>query len=263
MSFDSFLSDFEKAKSTGKSFVTVTLVSAKGSTPQVMGARMIVSRDGHFSGTVGGGKIEAAAIESAIGLLLSANQEGLGQSHFYREWNLQTDLGMSCGGTVGLFFETYVETKNWNLYVFGAGHVAQEVVRLLSRLDCKVTCVDSRADWLEKLPNDPKLTRVHHLNMAEAADTIRPDDFVVICTMGHSTDLPILDRLLKRIQPRYLGVIGSTVKSHKIRDELRKLSVDQSRVDGIVCPMGEDFGNNQPAEIALSIVAQLIKRRDQ
>ena len=97
---------------SGRSFVTVTLLAIRGSAPQVVGAKAIVTSDGIESGTVGGGKIEAAAIAQSQ-RLLSAEKAPSGEMV---TWNLQTDVGMTCGGEVKLFFE--VHTRNaWPIVV--------------------------------------------------------------------------------------------------------------------------------------------------
>ena len=92
----------QKLLELGESFVTVTLVEIRGSAPQIVGAKAIVTRNGIEGGTVGGGKIEAAAIDHAQQLLANGRQHAE-----LVQWNLQTDIGMTCGGAVRLFFDVY------------------------------------------------------------------------------------------------------------------------------------------------------------
>ncbi len=259
MNFEIFLSDFNRAKANKKSFVVVTLVQTQGSAPQEMGARMIATSDGYFSGTIGGGKIEKAAIDQAI-LYLKEGKTG----SFFKEWNLQKDIGMSCGGVVSLFFEIHNLAKIWNVVLFGAGHVSQELVRVLLRLECQLTCVDSRPEWLEKLPADLKLTKVLASPMESFVANIPDEAYVVTATMSHSTDLPVLAEIFKmgRELP-YLGSIGSDVKAIKLRQNLRDLKFSEEQVSSFFCPVGEPFGNNTPAEIAISIAAQLLRIRSE
>ena len=96
---EEFLSQFNKVKEAGKDCVIVTLVSVRGSAPQELGARIIVGPQGLIFGTVGGGKVETKAIARSIELL------GQDQNHEFVQWNLQTDVGMTCGGVVGFYFE--------------------------------------------------------------------------------------------------------------------------------------------------------------
>src|ERR1044072_9057737 len=136
-----------------RDFVCVTLVQIKGSAPQEEGAKMLVTTDGLYWGTVGGGKIEGHAITYAQELL-----SGGKESHA-RHWNLQKDIGMSCGGEVTLFFDVN-RPMNWNLAVFGAGHVAQELCRILSTWSCHVSVFDNRAEWLERMQNSLNISKV-------------------------------------------------------------------------------------------------------
>jgi xanthine dehydrogenase accessory factor len=123
--------------------VTVTLLDSRGSTPQIKGAKALIATKGFEWGTVGGGKIEAAAIDYAKEALQTHRRTIFNLV----TWNLQTDLGMTCSGEVKLFFE--IDNKGvWNIAVFGAGHVAQALIPMLAKLHCRVTCVDSRHEWL-------------------------------------------------------------------------------------------------------------------
>lgn len=246
--------------SAGKPFVSVTLVDIVASAPQNVGAKMLVTSAGLHSGTVGGGKIEARAIAEAQALLdaRAANR--------FAEWNLQTDIGMTCGGVVKLFFETY-NIATWPIVIFGAGHCAQALVRLLMMLHCHVTIIDPRRDWLDKLPpstpnaagklqpilaNRPLATYVAEL----------PDNaFVLSMTMGHATDLPILIEALRTRTFPYLGVIGSDAKAAALHRGLRDSGLSPEAISKVICPVGLPIGSNDPAEIALSIAAQMLQYR--
>lgn len=257
MSFENFLVEFQRAKDTNKPFAVITLVGHKGSVPQELGARLIVTEEGYFSGTIGGGKLENAAIQKAKEYL-KQNQV----TSFFHEWNLQSDIGMSCGGLVNLFFEIHHPKKQWSIVMFGAGHVGQELIRVLLRLECHITCVDSREEWLSKLPEDSRLEKVFLSNMADYVRSLEKDDYVVVATMGHSTDLPILQTIFSQnLSFPYLGVIGSDVKATKLRQNIidSKFSLEQSQ--SFFCPIGEDIGNNTPPEMAISIASQLLRVR--
>lgn len=258
MSFDLVLEGMAELKNANEDFAVVTIVNSLGSIPQEIGARLLVTQKGYHSGTIGGGKLENAAIEKAKEYL----KQKVSKSYF-QDWNLQTDIGMSCGGRVSLFFETICAKKNWNIVIFGAGHVSQELIRVLLRLDCQLTCIDPRKEWTQKLPSDRKLKVLNLERMEDFISQIEEMSFVVIATMGHSTDLPILKKLLTTEQKiSYLGVIGSDVKAKKIKNELIQLGFDQKTVQDIYCPIGEKIGNNTPPEIAISIVSQLLKTKD-
>ncbi|MEO5970418.1 MAG: XdhC family protein [Bdellovibrionia bacterium] len=255
------LSDFLDAvqvfKAKNKDFVLATLVHSVGSTPQDPGARALISQVGLEFGTVGGGKIEARVIATALELLKNPVQKCA-----FFQWNLQKDIGMTCGGVVSFFFEICRAERPWKIAVFGAGHVAQELVRLLILLDCEVLCVDSRADWINKLPQSPKLRTLCTSDLAEVVAQLHPNTFVATMTMGHCSDLPILVEAMMKHSFPYLGTIGSDIKAGILKKELRNAGVPESVLSNFRCPIGEEFGTNAPIEIAFSIVSQLIRERE-
>lgn len=236
--------------------VTVTVVDVVGSVPQDRGAKMIVTADGLAHGTVGGGKVETKAIAEAKAMLQG------GDATRFVQWNLQRDVGMTCGGAVKLYFESH-NVGRWRIWVFGAGHVANALVNLLVHLDCHVTCVDPRQEWLDKLPESPKLARVRADDMPSLVKTIPDDAFVVLMTMGHTTDKPILLEILRTRTFPYIGVIGSDAKAAVLRRDIRQAGLPEEAGRRYFCPIGLDLGSNHPYEIALSAAAQMVRIRDE
>ncbi|MBX7219132.1 MAG: xanthine dehydrogenase accessory protein XdhC [Blastocatellia bacterium] len=237
--------------------VAVTVVDTVGSVPQDCGAKMIVTAEGRSSGTIGGGKIEARAIEEARNLL---SDHSTTKTRFVN-WSLNKDIGMTCGGSVKLYFEAF-QAKVWNIVLFGAGHVAQALVPLLLPLDCQVTCIDPRVEWLDRLPHSAKLTKIQSGEMTGEVARIPEGSFVALMTMGHTTDKPILLEILRTRTFPYLGVIGSDAKAKRLREDIHEAGLPENLCHAFFCPIGLDFGTNHPHEIALSIVAQLIQERD-
>lgn len=252
----SFYNEFNELLFSNVPFVMVTLVDAIGSSPQNAGSRMLVTHDGLYAGTIGGGKLEFKALSIAKSLL-----ENAAQTTAFAEWNLKNDVGMSCGGIVRLHFEAF-HTKTWKIAIFGAGHVAGALIPLLLSLDCQVHCIDQRKMWLEKLPSSHKLSITHTEDMASVVKHLDPDTFVLLMTMGHGTDLPILLEILKTRTFPYLGVIGSKAKKARLKKDIEEAVLPESCKEAFYCPIGLDFGNNHPHEIAISIAAQLLQERD-
>lgn len=238
-------------------FVMVTLVDTIGSVPQERGAKMLVTANGLYEGTVGGGKVEAKAIAESQRLLLEDNVE----SHFL-QWHLKNDVGMTCGGSVKFYFEVF-NRHVWPIVVFGAGHVGQALVRLLLNLDCRVMCIDSRQDWLDKLPESSSLVKQLQLNMPDAVAMLPDNAFVVLMTMGHTTDKPILLEILKTREFPYIGVIGSKAKAVQLYKDIDEAGLPVACKEKFFCPVGLDIGTNHPYEIAISVVAQMLQVRDQ
>ena len=246
----------QKLLDRGESFVTVTLVDIRGSAPQIVGAKAVVSRAGIEGGTVGGGKIEASAADYAQRLLAGGRQHAE-----LVTWNLQTDIGMTCGGEVKLFFDVYASSA-WPIVVFGAGHIAQALVRLLLSLDCQITCIDTRSEWLAKLPDDNKLSKVC-VDTPSSLVALQPENaYFVLMSKGHATDLPVLAEILATRRAPYVGVIGSPQKASVLRRDLKSHGLPPEKIEAFYCPVGLPIGNNTPAEIAISIVAQLLQQRD-
>lgn len=237
-------------------FVMVTLVDVIGSSPQDTSSRMLVTQEGLYDGTIGGGKVEFKAINEAKSLLENKTLKTL-----FVEWNLKKDVGMSCGGIVRIYFEAF-HSKPWKIAVFGAGHVANALIPHLLLLDCQITCIDPRQHWLKKLPPSPKLTLIQAEDMASEVKHLDPSTFVLLMTMGHSTDLPILLEILRTKQFPYLGVIGSRAKAVRIKKDIEEADLPSSCKEAFYCPIGLDLGNNHPHEIAISVAAQLIQERD-
>jgi xanthine dehydrogenase accessory factor len=243
---------------TGAPFVLVTLVDAVGSTPQDVGTKMLVDAGGLRFGTVGGGRVEQRAIAESQALLADLAAPACRLV----EWNLQRDVGMTCGGVVKFFFETY-HVRPWRVIVFGAGHVAQAVVRCLLLLDCRVVCIDPRPEWLARLPDSPQLECVMLAEPCDWVKNLRDDDFIVCMTMGHRSDMPVLEAIFRRrLTPHYLGVIGSAAKRAVLVRQLIAAGIDEQALENLRCPIGLPLGSNQPGEIAVSFVAEILQVRD-
>jgi xanthine dehydrogenase accessory factor len=231
----------------------VTVVDTTGSVPQDRGAKMIVTREGLRFGTVGGGKVETKAIAEAQGML-----NGESENTKFVQWRLAQDVGMTCGGIVKLYFEAHNVGK-WRVVIFGAGHVANALITMLVHFDSQITCIDPREEWLSKLPRSPKLTTIQSSDMPSMVKTLPDDAFVVLMTMGHTTDAPILIEILRTREFPYVGVIGSEAKANILRRDLAAAGVAKGTFH---CPIGIEIGTNHPYEIALSAIAQLIQTRD-
>lgn len=239
-------------------FVSAIVVDTTGSVPQDAGTKMLVTEKGLHYGTVGGGKVEKRAIEEALAMLSGKEK---GKSTHFVNWSLSKDIGMTCGGMVKIFFETH-NVAIWQIVVFGAGHVANALINLLCNLECKITCIDPRQEWLDKLPDSPQLTKLKIDDMPSAVDSLSNDAFVLLITMGHSTDSPILTKILSSKNFPYLGVIGSDAKAARLKQDIKDAGLPQEKDSAFFCPMGLNIGSNHPQEIAISIVSQLLQERD-
>jgi xanthine dehydrogenase accessory factor len=245
----------------GTAFVLVVLVESLGSTPQDTGAKMIVTNAGRLAGTVGGGRVEAKAIEVAQQMLAASAADQVAPR--FVTWTLKSDVGMTCGGSVKFYFEPHAAVgATWPIVIFGAGHVSQAVLRVLLPLPCSITVCDARAEWLEQLPRAANLRTLAHDNPVELVATLPAHAFILCMTKGHTTDRPILQRALGEHAFPFVGAIGSEAKATVLRRELVAGGLSPERAATLHCPLGLDFGTNHPHEIALSIAAQLLSERD-
>lgn len=260
MSHPTFYEQLVALDAEGTAFVFVVLAESLGSTPQDSGAKMLVTAAGLYIGTVGGGKVEAQAIALATEMMQSGTA-----TPRYVNWTLKTDVGMTCGGSVKLYFEPHPAGgvgAAWPIWIFGAGHVVQALVPVLAPLNCHVTICDPRSEWLDRLPRAPNLRYVRCEQPADLVPQIPDHAFILCLTKGHASDRPILQRALAERNFPFIGVIGSDAKAEILRRELIAAGVPPERAGQFHCPVGLPFGNNLPTEIALSIVAQLLTERD-
>lgn len=245
----------------GAGFVLVTLVEALGSTPQDTGAKMLVTATGRHAGTVGGGKVEAKAVAFAQELL-ALPPTATAQPRLVT-WTLKTDVSMTCGGSVKLYFEPHpAAAAAWTIAIFGAGHVAQALLRVLAPLSCSLLVSDPRDEWLEQLPTARNIRTIRNEHPSDLVPTLPDHTFLLCMTKGHTTDRPIVERALKERNFPFIGVIGSEAKAAVLRRELVASGLTMDRATQFHCPVGLDFGTNHPHEIALSIAAQLLAERD-
>ncbi len=235
-------------------FALCTVVGTLGSTPRTSTARMIVYAEGEIAGTIGGGTIEYEVIRAA---LISIDT---GESCLY-DANLGRDLGMCCGGEMKVFIEPFVEGST--VHLFGAGHVSKALADLLKTLDFRIVVYDDREELLnsEHFPTSQLVLGETTESLRMLASNIGKDDAVVIFTHLHDLDFSLLSIGLE-MNWGYMGLIGS--KSKIKRFDLRLKSsgeTDLGRWGDVSAPIGIDIGSKKPAEIAVSIAAELIAWR--
>lgn len=246
-------SELEKS---GTSFILVTMTTVRGSAPQIPGAKCIVSSNGLEEGTIGGGKVEAQAIKYAQEILLADKRS----DPITVTWNLQKDIGMTCGGECSFLFEHFPSSQ-WKIAIFGAGHVSQSLTRALSKLDCHITVIDDREEWLNKLVD---IQFIKTNDAQKAVSKFDENTYFISMTKGHAFDVPFLLEIYRQFPNcPYVGAIGSKSKSNAIKKDLREFNVSEDFLDKLHIPLGLPIGNNTPEEISISIIAELLQIRDQ
>ena len=159
--------------------------------------------------------------------------------------------------------EFYAEQINSSgrVYVFGCGHVAQELVPVLAHVGFRCVAMDDRPEFAsaELFPSAEEVLLIDFERVADYVD-IGPEDYVCIMTRGHAFDTVVQAQAL-RTPACYIGVIGSRHKAAGVRAVLKGQGFTDEQLDRIVTPIGLEIKAETPAEIAISIAGQLILHR--
>jgi xanthine dehydrogenase accessory factor len=246
-----------EALSRGEEAALVTIVSSNGSTPQRVGAKMLVFADGRIVGTVGGGCYEHDAIGKAREVLQTRKPATV-------KYDLNDDFaeetGLVCGGQMEVFIEPIEASPA--VYIFGAGHVGFYLAKMAHDAGFGVHVIDDRAAFAnsERFPFAASIV-VDDIPEWLARTTLPATAYAVIVTRGHRNDLDVLRSLAPR-ELRYMGLIGSRAKVARLYEQVMLESgVDPNRLERIHAPIGLDLGAVTPQEIAVSITAELIAVR--
>ena len=161
--------------------------------------------------------------------------------------------------------EYYAEQYNYDgrVFIFGAGHVARELVPLLSHLGLKCVVLDDREEFADPAVF-PIANRVLQVDSTKLEGIVKPNckDYAVVMTRGHVHDANC-ERFLLTTPVPYIGVMGSKNKAKLARETLLAEGYTEAQLARITTPIGLDIGSETPAEIAVSIAAQLIQVRAQ
>lgn len=148
------------------------------------------------------------------------------------------------------------------IYLFGAGHVSQQVAPLATLVDFSVVVMDDRAEFA----NHKRFSSASEVKILEAFENsfqdldIDEESYIVIVTRGHLHDKTVLQQAL-RTDARYIGMIGSRGKRDRIYRELLTEGFTESDLARVHAPIGTDISAETPEEIGISIVGELIKAR--
>ncbi len=240
----------------GRACVVVTVVEKEGHGPGLPGAKMLVLPDGKTIGTVGGGSLEKLAIQHSRSLLKSAESE-LVTYNLTDSGELNKDevpTGMICGGKTTLFYEYIAGGEN--LYIFGAGHIGRIVVEFAQNLDYNVHLIDIRKDVLSEVIAQNAYLADNYIDFFQK-ENITPKSYFVVVTHSHDLDYQILKDICKTVyEPKYIGVIASQQKAALMLNQLCE-DMDNPDISKLYMPIGLRIGGNKPAEIALSIIAEI------
>lgn len=159
--------------------------------------------------------------------------------------------------------EYYIERffQEGKVYIFGGGHVANELVPILARVGFRCVVADDRKEYAnpERFPEAEEVLLVNYEHL-EPYFQVEKEDYMILMTRGHQWDAAC-ERFALGTEAFYIGVMGSSRKAKYIRDLLREEGFLEEQLDRVTTPVGLDIGSETPQEIAVSIAAQLIQVR--
>ena len=239
----------------GIPYVIATVMATAGSTPRDSGSKLLVTRTDSFD-SIGGGRLEFLVIEQARKIL-----EQPGEQQQVRQFPLAAEAGQCCGGSVAILLESFVPEQR-PVVLFGAGHVAQALARILPEAGFRLLCVDSRAELLSELPAHPALdTRCSPDPVAEIG-ALGGNPGVLVMTHDHQLDFELVCMLLRNWRWHSVGLIGSATKAQRFRHRLQRAGLPEELIARLQCPVGlAELKGKRPMEVAVSIAADLMQRQ--
>ena len=264
----------------GRKMALATVVKTWGSSPRPVSSHLVIDEEGHMEGSVSGGCIDGVVVTTAHETIKTGKGELL-------KFDVATDqaweVGLSCGGEVHILVEPLVNIKQkipseteiaegekfihvykpaLKMIVVGAVHISQGLVKMAEILNIDVTLIDPRTAYASE-------ERFPHVNYAtgwpdEVLSELDINSSTAIVTLSHDPKLddPALEIAI-RSKAFYIAALGS-IKTHQ--DRVKRLldkgftDTEIARIHG---PAGLDIGSLEPAEIALSILAEFVSVRRQ
>ncbi len=237
----------------GELMALATVMVSRGSAPRKAGAKMLIRKDGTSIGSVGGGGVERQIVQKAVEIMSSGEPQMIHLDLSGRG----EQATMICGGQIDIFIEPILPPET--LWLFGAGHISKTTAAMGKLLGFKVSVVDPRPEH----NNRDQFPDADSLIVEEFADSfaklnIDKNSYIVIFTTGHTMDEQCLHFALGT-EATYIGMIGSEKKVKEVEERLLKKGVSAERLNRIHAPIGLEIGAETPQEIAVSILAEIIK----
>lgn len=251
---DDWLAALEDHRRRGERCVLVTLAEVKGSAPRGGGTKMLVTTTAQ-AGSIGGGHLEHVVAEHARKMLADGTTAAKLET-----FSLGAHLGQCCGGKVTVLLEPF-GPPDFTVALFGAGHVGKALVTVLAGVPGRILWIDARAEQfpaaipsnVEKILTDAPEDEVPDLP---------PGALALVMTHSHDLDQTICERLLKRGDCRYIGLIGSDTKWRRFEARMIAKGLAPELVRTIRCPIGIDgITGKHPHEIAIAVAAELLLKK--
>ena len=231
------------------------IVRSRGSTPRHATSKMLVFPDGHILGTVGGGEVESRVISEALKAIADRKPRLL-------EYNMadpeRGDPGV-CGGQLEIYVEPIIPKPT--LVIVGVGHVGKAVAHLAKWLGFVVAVCDDRPDFCNQTAV-PEADEFYPIPLEQLVEKlpITPWTYIVLTTRGVDVDVLGLPSLLDT-KAAYIGVIGSRRRWATTTKKLTDTGISKTKLNLVHSPIGLEIQAETPEEIAVSIMAEIIKLR--
>lgn len=241
---------------SGQKCAVATIVEVAGSIPSFQSAKMLIRQDGTMVGTIGGGCTEAEVWQAARDVIDTEKprmlQFNLGQEAAY-------DNGLICGGQLNVYVEPVLPVPK--ALIFGAGHISKSLSKVATLAGFATTVIDNRDSYANR-ERFPEASEVIADEYEDVFPRLSADDatYAIIVTRGHKDDMRVL-RWAAEQPLRYVGMIGSKRKTLEVAKHLIAEGVALDKLSRIHAPMGLDIGAVTPEEIAVAVVAEMIRRR--
>jgi len=251
---DALLEELLRARQTRTPCVLATVAATTGSVPREAGSKMLVYGDGTSSGTIGGGKFEALVVEDSLAAL-RAGKPRLKTYPLHEASDCS--FGAICGGEATVLIEP--QNLNASVTLIGGGHCSRAIAKLAMDCGMHVTVVEDRAELLRDFPS----------SALAVCDLAAPDfiarrewlahDALLLVSRNHELDQQALAAALAVDGIAYIGMMGSRRKVRHVFDALQAAGMSEAQLSRDHAPLGLDIGADSPAEIAVSVIAELLK----
>ncbi len=240
----------------GRPGVLCTIVRSEGATPRHTASKMIVLPEGKIIGSIGGGELETRVIRESLQAIKDQKTRLIEY-----DYNNPTGGGVGvCGGKVEVYLEPIAVKPH--LLVVGAGHVGKALTYLAHWLGYRVSVADDREEFCTK-EMTPLADELICCPVEEIANKTKIDEntFIVFTTRSNELDIIGLPTLAT-LPWAYLGVIGSKKRWALTVKSLQEKGLSNTFIDRIHSPIGLEIQAETPEEIAVSVMAEIIRLRN-
>jgi xanthine dehydrogenase accessory factor len=263
MTSGDWISALERLRSRREAGVLVTLATVRGHSPRAAGAKMVVAVDQAW-GSIGGGNLEAVAVERARTLLA---QHAIEPTTFTTNLSDKAPVEhgvQCCGGEVSVLLDPLPVLPA--VAIFGVGHVGLELARILARHELDLHLIDSRPEQLRDdtlAPLADAIARIHSHHVPVLPELVLAElpagSHVLVMTHDHAEDAALIDAALRSDHLASIGLIGSSAKWTRFRKKLLDDGHSPTALARVTTPIGlPQLTGKDPATIAVGIAAALL-----